>query len=181
MTNGDAGRGLTMDTTFDLLSNPRRRFTLYYLSQHDEEMSLNEIAAEIAAWENQVEVEELSDAQQKRTYVSLYQTHLPKMTEVGVIEFDRDRSVVKLTEKAKELEDYLPSDGREYSWPTIYGAYAVLAAVLYGLAVLDVLGTGVLGEASLGGVIVLGIAILSVTHYVIEVRGRDRGLSQLVQ
>jgi hypothetical protein len=170
-----------MDTTFDLLSNPRRRFTLYYLSQHDEEVSLNEIAAEIAAWENHVDVEELSDAQQKRTYVSLYQTHLPKMTDVGVIEFDRERSVVQLTEKAKELEAYLPSDGREYSWPAIYGAYAAITAVLYGLAVIDVLGTGVLAEASLGGVIVLGIALLSVIHYVTEVRGRESGLSQLVQ
>jgi len=169
-----------MDTAFDLLSNSRRRFTLYYLSRTEGEVPLNEVAARVAAWENDTEVDELSDSQQKRTYVSLYQTHFPKLTEVGIIRFDRDRSVVELTDKADELADYLPGDaGPAHPWPVYYLALAIGAAVVQALVLFDVAATGAILDAAIGIVAIVGVGVLAAIHRVVERRATAPNFSRL--
>lgn len=168
MTDGDDETALTMDTAFDLLSNARRRFTLYYLSEQDGEVPLSDIAAQIAAWENDVAVDELSDAQRKRTYVSLYQTHLPKLTEAGVIRFDRERSVVELAPDARELTVYLPDDDTGHPWPIYYLAFAVGSAVVYSLVVYEIVSFGAVPDTAIGGVLIAGFGVLALAHYVLE-------------
>src|SRR6056297_1412574 len=95
----------SLDTIFDLLSNPRRRFVLHYLKRVEEPVQLTELAAQIAAKENDVPVDELTSQQRKRAYVSLYQTHVPKLEEVGVVTYDADTGNVALTERADEIDE----------------------------------------------------------------------------
>lgn len=178
MTGGDDSE-LTMDTAFDLLSNPRRRFTLYYLNQQEGEVPLSEVAAQVAAWENDTQVEELSDSQEKRTYVSLYQTHFPKLTEVGVIRFDRDRSVVELTDRAQELAEYIPAENRERRWPLYYLTLALVAVLVQGLAFLDLVSIGLIPDGAVGVVFVIGIGLLAIGHLVIEQRAASADFSRL--
>lgn len=81
---------LSQDLIFDLLSNPRRRFILYYLRIESGPVKLPDLAKEIAAWEYDTPIDELTDQEQKRAYVSLYQTHVPKLVEAGLVDYDTD-------------------------------------------------------------------------------------------
>ena len=118
---------LTPDDVFEILSNHRRRMVLYYLRQHGDSAGVKELAEEIAAMENDVPVDELTSQQQKRVYVSLYQTHLPKMAETNVIDYDKDEGIVSLTEQTSDIDDYLTTGGQPtYPWRI---HYAILTAV----------------------------------------------------
>ena len=60
----------------------------------------DELAERVAAEENGVPREELSSAQRKRVYVSLYQTHVPKMEDAGLVDYDQETSMVSLKARA---------------------------------------------------------------------------------
>ena len=99
---------LTQDTVYDLLSNRRRRFVISKLRRADGAVSVNELSEAVAAWENDVEIDELTDKQIKRVYVSLYQIHIPKLDEAGLVAYDKDAGQVELTPAVSELDSYLP-------------------------------------------------------------------------
>lgn len=92
---------------FDILSADRRQEVLKYLDQTDGTVTLGELAEHIASLECNCEVRELSSQQRKRVYVGLYQCHLPKMAEAGVIEFDSDRKTIAATDRTPRLLKYL--------------------------------------------------------------------------
>lgn len=98
---------LSQDVIFDVLSSSRRRYVLYYLSQHEEPVELPSLAEEVAAWETESTVEELSSQERKRVYVSLYQTHIPKLQEVGLVDYDQDSGEVSLTEESDQIQGFL--------------------------------------------------------------------------
>lgn len=98
---------LNQNVIFDVLSSSRRRYVLYYLSQHDAPVELPDLAKEVAAWEMETPVEDLSPQERKRVYVSLYQTHVPKLDEVGLVEYDQDTGEVRLTRRSDQIEGFL--------------------------------------------------------------------------
>ena len=100
----EAPSGASPDTVFEILSNRRRRLVLYYLREHGGMATMNELSENIAALENDVPVADLTSQQRKRVYVSLYQTHLTKLEETGMIEYDRDEGEVRLTDRADEVD-----------------------------------------------------------------------------
>lgn len=130
---------LTEDELFELLSNQRRRHILYTLMCEGETVDIGELSQRIAAWEDDLEFEEVSSTDRKRVYTALQQSHLPKMDTAGVIEFDRDRGVVEPTPALEDVEIYMDVvSGREIPWSTYYlGLTAVagisLAATVAGL------------------------------------------------
>ena len=73
----------------EALSHPHRRFTLAYLSQQERSISLEELAAHLAAWEADVSVADLDDRDVRATMQSLYSVHLPTLAESGLVGFDR--------------------------------------------------------------------------------------------
>jgi hypothetical protein len=88
------------DDIFHLLQNSRRRDVLAYLEE-TEQTTLRELAEHIAASENGVSVAGLRSAQRKRVYISLYQTHLPKLAAHGVIDYDKSRGTVALRDDSQ--------------------------------------------------------------------------------
>ena len=110
--SGDAngvpdGSSLSDDETFDLLRNERRRETLRYLETNDGRATLDEVAENIAAKENDTTVEELTSDQRKRVYVGLYQNHMSKLDDAGVVDYDKDRGTIRITPAARQLLQYL--------------------------------------------------------------------------
>lgn len=101
---------LTKNEIFTILKNPRRRETLKYLERNDGEADLSDTAEVLAAAENDIDVKALSSKQRKRLYISLYQVHLPKMDDLGVLEFDKHRGTIELTEAGEILFPYLHFD-----------------------------------------------------------------------
>lgn len=100
-------RTLSKDVTFSVLKNRRRREVLRYLRRADGTASLRELTEHIAAKENDVEPDELTSAQRKRVYTTLYQCHLPMMDDGGVIEYTQKRGSVELLDPASELFAYI--------------------------------------------------------------------------
>jgi hypothetical protein len=127
------------------LSNCRRRFLIQYLSRQ-ESMSVTELSRVIAAWENETTVEELSYDERKTVYTALLQTHLPKLDEMGVVEYDASRKHVRLTDRAEQLRPYLELD-REGTDGDDAIPYGLLVWVLLGVAAFGVL----LGRYSVAG------------------------------
>lgn len=98
---------LSKSHLFELLSADRRQEVLRYLDAHGGAADLGELAEHIASLECECTVNELSSQQRKRVYVGLYQCHLPKMSEAGVIDYDQDRGDVALNERSPRLLRYL--------------------------------------------------------------------------
>jgi hypothetical protein len=162
---------LTQDTVYDLLSNKRRRYVISKLRRADGAVSVNELSEAVAAWENDVDVDELTDKQVKRVYVSLYQIHVPKLDEAGLVDYDKEAGTVELTPTVSQLDSYLPEQERETTevpWPLVYGAVAAVALSLYAGVFLLPGAFEWLPLTALNVVVFTALAVVALAHYVTE-------------
>ncbi|AEN07876.1 hypothetical protein Halar_0654 (plasmid) [halophilic archaeon DL31] len=106
-SGADESPELSLDVTFEILRNRRRQLVLEFLRERDEMVTIGELAEHIAAIENDTTVRQLNAQQRKRVYIGLYQCHLPKMADVGVIEFNKSRGNISPGEHIEPLYEYL--------------------------------------------------------------------------
>jgi len=133
----DEDSDLSKTEIFDVLRNQRRRFVLQYLKRRETPVELGPLATQVAAWEYDTTVDEVTSAQRKRVYTTLQQTHLPKMDEAGIVEYDSSRGTICSTESTEDLSVYLEIvPGNEFAWREYYlslGAVScALVAALWG-------------------------------------------------
>lgn len=165
---------LSQDDLFSLLSNPRRRFILRHLDRSEEPIQLQDLATEVAAWENETEPENLTDKQRKRVYVSLYQTHIPRLEEAGIVDHDGNTGEIRLTDGDTDIGRYLDEDAPEADdtrpWGRYYLLITLLGVLVYGQITF---GGGPLSqtEVALIGVGWVLVAVLAVFHYIETERG----------
>lgn len=157
---------LSQDTVFDVLSSARRRDTIKILREEETPIELTTLAEIVAARENDTTVEELSSQDRKRVYVSLYQTHVPKLVDVGIVEHDTDSGEVWLTPKASAIEQYLENPEQSKAWHRFYLALAVLGGFLF-LAISFGIVEFISG-ALLGQLLVLAFITLAAVQYLFE-------------
>lgn len=137
------GENINYDDCFDLLSNHRRRFVLHYMKRNGQDAKLSDLSEQIAAWENGIDMDDISYDQRKRVYTSLQQVHLPRMDDMDVIDFDDRQGVAALSDSVQELDIYLEAvEGRDIPWSQFYLLLVVanagfLSAGLVGLPVLS--------------------------------------------
>ena len=99
---------LSLDDLFDVLRNSRRRRALRYLfTTDDRTATVGELSEHIASIENDTDTTLITSKQRKRVYIGLYQTHLPKLADLGMIEYERGRGIVTLLRRAEQVEPYL--------------------------------------------------------------------------
>ncbi|WP_222918369.1 ArsR family transcriptional regulator [Natrinema sp. SYSU A 869] len=176
VADADEDERLSKDVIFELLKNRRRREVLAYLLEADETVTLGELAEQIAAWENDTEVNALSSDQRKRVYVALYQTHLPKMDDAGIVEYDQDRGLISLADNADLLMMYLDTDShRQDRWDRWYAGLSVVGAVLLGAAALGTPLLSAVPMLGLAGVVVVAFFCLSIAH-VVQNRSQERNV-----
>lgn len=154
---------LSRDTVFDLLSNSRRRFVLNRLQKNRSEIELGELATELAAAENGVTPDELSAQQRKRTYVSLYQTHVPKLVEVDVVTYDSESGVIQPTDRLNEIAAYFQRERETVRWEPVYLAVAALGIGAFLAAYF--LRAPVLEPFPVAFSVLFVFILLSVSHY----------------
>jgi DNA-binding transcriptional ArsR family regulator len=122
----------TEQEVFDILSNRRRRYALYALAD-DGTATIGSLAEQIAAWENDCTVADITPAERKRVYTALQQSHLPKLERTGLISFDRESGRVRPTDTVDRMDIYLEVVGEEQlSWDQYYLG---LSAVSVGIVV----------------------------------------------
>mgnify|MGYP006283688435 CR=1 FL=1 len=132
------GEQLSEDQVFSILSNRRRRLALHTIRQVGA-TDLSSLAEQVAAWENDSTVEELTTDERKRVYTSLQQVHLPRMDEADVVAFDKDRGTVEATEAAEELDIYLEVvQGNDIPWHKYYVGFSAVGSSLLIALSLDV-------------------------------------------
>ena len=156
---------LTQDLVFDILSSARRRYLLYYLREADEPVHINELAEQVAAWENETDVEDLSSQQRKRVYVSLYQSHIPKLESAGIVDYDEESGLVSLTSRANRIDRFLDGGSSEIPWQQFYIALAGVSLALVALVWLEVGIFGQIPATVVGLVVSVGFVISATAHY----------------
>ncbi|WP_435358156.1 DUF7344 domain-containing protein [Haloarchaeobius sp. DFWS5] len=108
-----------------ILSNPRRRETLRILNQTVGTITLRDLSELIASIESGEEPapRNVRDA----VYVSLHQTHLPKLDELGVLEYDSNRKYIELLDGARDVNIYMEVvTSHGITWAEFYRGLGVL-------------------------------------------------------
>jgi len=129
---------ISRDDLFSLLRNKRRREVIHYLQGHDEPVDLRDLSEHIAAIENDCEPTAVTYKQRKRVQTALYQMHLPKLADQGIVAYDRRAGRIELAAGASDCLPYLETAaaGAHYRWWRWYLAAATAVAVPIGLSAL---------------------------------------------
>jgi len=120
--------GLDQADIHDVLRNDRRRRTIEYLTRVGETTArdLSEFIAEKESGESPP-----PRNVRQSVYVTLQQTHLPKLADLDIIEYDEDSKTVRLDSHAEDVNIYLevvPKYG--LSWSEFYAGLSVLGILL---------------------------------------------------
>lgn len=165
-SDADTSSEISTDVVFEILSNTRRRMVLYYLRQSGGSATVQELAEQIAALENDIDVAELQSQQRKRVYVSLYQTHIPKLESTGIIEYDDTQGTVYLTDRAMEIDTYLtPTTESTYPWQIHYLVLAGVGGLLFALSFVGVPVISAIPSLALGIVLMIAFALSTIVQY----------------
>lgn len=150
------------ETLFDLLSSRRRRLLLSVLHRH-REVDLSTLARYVAALETESTPEELDPADQKRVYISCYQTHVPRLAEAGLLEYDTASGMVSKTSNLAAVVRYL---GVGTAGVSGYGSLvlALLLAAFYGGVLLDVAPLSTVPVSVAGLIVVVSFLVVAATR-----------------
>ncbi|MFP8888896.1 hypothetical protein ACLI4U_03900 [Natrialbaceae archaeon A-CW2] len=166
---------LERDSLFHVLQTSRRRAVLQYLQGHLEDeggdyesvspVPIGDLTEWIAAREHDITVEELRSSQRQRVYISLYQTHLPKLDELEIIHYDDDRGLVRPTPVIREFDPYLgsPQPSRSPRPPQLPWVAACGLLTVSGATLLALTASGLFSMSpfTAGGLIVATLGILT--------------------
>ncbi len=119
-TRGDDPPLLTRDDLFEALDNRRRRYTIHYLQEcgDDGPVDLSEISTQVAAWELDEDPGQIAYSDRKNVHTALYQFHAPKLDNLGLVDYNKRKGTVELTEHGEGLWVDIScgeADG-EHSW-----------------------------------------------------------------
>ncbi|WP_433625749.1 DUF7344 domain-containing protein [Halomicrococcus sp. NG-SE-24] len=158
---------LSRDMVFDVLKNQRRRYALHYLKQIDGTVQLSDLAEQVAAWENDTAVDTISAAERKRVYTALYQSHLPKLDDAGIVDYNQNRGIVELSTAAEQIDPYLEMDARDdITWCKRYLALAGAGSVAVAASSFGIPPFGGLADLSLAVLVVVAFALVAIAHTV---------------
>lgn len=111
----------SVDEIFDVVSNCRRRYVVYFLKNTSQPIELGTLATQIAAWETDQSMAEVTRAERKRVYTSLQQVHLPKMNDAGLIRFEKPSSIIEPTPLLATIElEPTPTEDDSRPWHQYY-------------------------------------------------------------
>lgn len=129
----DAAEREEKNEIFDVLRNERRRYVLEYLDSTADETAIGELSEALAEYESDDGSYDHRD--RKRMYVSLYQNHLPMMTDAGIIDYDTRSGTIQLTPSFQRVRPYLygqPSDSVRWHRAYLAAGMVGLGAVILG-------------------------------------------------
>ena len=164
---GAESTAISEDTMFELLGNERRRSCLKLLSGSDGEWEVSSLSERVATdvTDEPSAAEDVYDS----VYISLCQTHLPKLDEAGLVEYDAERKTVTLGPRADGIRQYWFVDGATSDEPDTALSLSVLVSVC------TVVGLGVATVVpSISGPVTAGIVALQLVVLLAVARQRLR-------
>ena len=164
---GNAQPDLAAVDIHDVLSNERRRMVLSILHEQDGgSTTARDLSERIAEMETGQSPPPRNIRQS--AYVSLHQTHLPKLDELGIIDYDESAKTVTLTDRAKQVSVYMETVPRYgISWSEYYIGVSTLGLLL---VVATWIGTPILATVGAGSwaALVLLVVAVSATYQTIQ-------------
>jgi predicted transcriptional regulator len=155
----------SQDELFDVLSNRRRRYAVHALEREHGPVELGDVAEQVAAWEYDVDVEQVSYDERKRVYTALQQSHLPMMDDAGVVEFDKNRGTVEATPALEDVEVYMDVvRGHEIPWSVYYLGLSGVAASLMAAVWVSAWPFSLFPDVAWGVGVVAMFAVSAVAH-----------------
>lgn len=112
-TDSDDEETLSKDDVFHILQNERRRRVLELISCGDPTFNMRDVAEQVAAWEHDTTVQALKSDERQRVYIALYQSHLPKLDKLGVIDYNQSRGIIERKPLIENVEPYLDTATNE--------------------------------------------------------------------
>lgn len=142
----------------EILRNDRRRATIEALRQQLGAISLRALSERIA--ERETGESPPPRNVRESVYNSLHQTHLPKLDDQGVIEYDRDRKTVELGEDARDVYIHMEVVNKYgITWADYYRTLGVLALVTIVASAVGVPGVGALDSLLIASAFLFVFAI----------------------
>ena len=127
----------------NVLRNERRRRAIERLRESDGTLTVDELAEHIATLET--DEEPAPRKARKSVYVSLHQTHLPKLDDLGILDYDQQSKELRLTERARDVEVYMEVvPENDVSWPSYYLGLGLLELVALVASTFDLFALDVL-------------------------------------
>lgn len=93
---------------FDLLSNDRRRVLFALLPDDGSSVALRTAALHLVLRESPEDVPVVGAEAFRRMATSLHHSHLPRLADLDVVEYDVDAGTIRRGVAAAELDAYLP-------------------------------------------------------------------------
>lgn len=181
LRNKDKPEGLSKDKIFHILQTQRRRYALRYLKDKDGEVKMRDLAEQVAAWENDTTLQALASNERQRVYIALYQSHLPKLDEEGIIKYNQNRGLIERGPLAEQFDPYLetedtttdePVDSEsemdDDRWFSYYRWATAASAGLFGAAWLNIPIVSALSSYSIGAAIIGVFAFLSSAQFALR-------------
>jgi DNA-binding transcriptional ArsR family regulator len=128
---------LPAEQVYAILANERRRRALEQLGSVGGVVTVHELSELVAGRETG----ESPPPKRCResVYTSLVQTHLPKLEEVGVVEYDRETQTIELSRHARDVALYTEIVAKGgVTWSELYRALGVASLTVLLAALLDV-------------------------------------------
>lgn len=116
---------LSKSDIFGVLQNDRRRCILELLYKQ-EKLSIRSLSEEIARMESGAK--EPNSNVRKSIYISLLQTHIPKMESLNLITYNREKDSVELLPAARDFDFYIETVKKgDIPWSQFYLGLSTLA------------------------------------------------------
>lgn len=130
---------LDTEALFDVLSNPRRRAVVETVDMADKSVSMSELVDEVAKREYDTTINNISSTERNRVYTSIYQTHLPRLDEADVINYNEDTKEITASDHTSMAQMFLEaatqpdilSDSAEARWNRYFAISSGASAFLY--------------------------------------------------
>lgn len=163
-TTGDVS--LPEGEIFELLANRRRRFAIHALKRADGPMDVADLSTRVTAWERGVDPETIGYDDRRNVHTVLTRTHLPKLDERGVVEYDDEAKVVEPTPVLDDLDVYIEVlRGREIPWSLYYLGLAALVGAVTLAVTVEVPLFAALDGTAVAAFAVTAFAVSAALHY----------------
>lgn len=151
------------DDLFDVLSNERRRHAVRVLSGSEGPVEMADLAEAVAVREYGIDADDLETQQRRRVYTSLRQSHVPKLAEKGIVEFDPEAREVHPDERLAAYNIYVVEED-ELPWCHVYLGLAGVMSLLVGAVWAGLVPFSLVPARIWMGVVPLAFLLTAVAH-----------------
>ena len=129
--------GIPETEIHDLLRNERRRQVIKHLQDSIGKTTLRDLSEAIA--EHETGESPPPKNIRNSVYNSLHQTHLPKLDQRGIVEYESDRKTIRLTDEARSVRVYMEVvTPYGITWSEYYSALGTLSLFVVLAALIEI-------------------------------------------